>query len=160
MYKRLSYLFLALILLLALCACGSSEETASDSPLDVHQVAADIVATGAFTDVTTENTNGQALSVYGLAEDTVLDYSVYFSSMATPEEVAVFEVSSPEQASTVMDACKARQSTQVQNYETYAPDQVEKLNNAIIANVGDVVYYIVTNDPDAVKSVLKEYDMA
>lgn len=160
MDKRLSVLLLALVLLLCLCACGNNEETASNNQMDVHQIAADIVATGAFTDVNTENTNGQALSVYGLNEDSVLDYSVYFSSMATPEEVAVFEVSSPEQASAVMDACKARQSTQVQNYETYAPDQVEKLSNAMIANAGNVVYYIVTNDSDAVKSILKNYDLA
>ena len=160
MHKSLSILLIVAVLLLTLCACGSSEEVPSDSQLDVHQVAADIVATGAFTDVTTENTNGQAVSVYGLSEDTILDYSVYFSSMATPEEVAVFKVSSPEQTSVVLEACKARQSSQVQSYETYAPDQVEKLNNAMIANTGDVVYYIVTKDTEAVKSVLKNYGLA
>lgn len=160
MRKRLSILLIAALLVFTLCACGSSEEVTSESKLDVHQVAADIVATGAFTDVTTENTNGQALSVYGLSEDTVLDYSVYFSSMATPEEVAVFEVSSPEQASAVMDACTARRVSQVQSYETYAPDQIEKLNNAIIANVGNIVYYIVTKDSEAVNAVLKNYALA
>lgn len=153
---RLLCLALAMTMIFLLCACSGSGGSDSDSSVDVHQMAADIVATGAFTDVQTENTNGQALSVYGLDEDSVSDYSVYFSSMATPEEVAIFKVSSPEQESAVLDACKARQSSQVQSYESYAPDQVEKLNNAIIASSGDVVYYIVTKDNDTVKKVLQD----
>ena len=157
---RFSALALILALLVMMCACGASDPAGSSLSVNVHDVAAAIVATDAFTDVTTENTNGQALSVYQLDEDSVSDYSVYFSSMATPEEIAIFEVSSPEQASTVLDACKARQSSQVQSYESYAPDQVDKLNNAIIENVGDYVLYIVSKNPDTVKKVLRQYDLA
>lgn len=157
---RILCLTLSLLLLLCLCACGSSDEPESASGVDVHALTAEIVETGIFTDVEVENTNGQALSVYGLDEAGIPDYSVYFSSMATPEEVAVFQVNSPEQASAVMDACRARQASQVQSYESYAPDQVEKLNNAMIGNVGDLVYYIVTPDTDAVKKVLKKHDLA
>ena len=95
--SRLLSLTLSLLLVFLLCACGNSGTADSGEAVDVHELAADIVATGVFTDVQTENNNGQALSVYGLEEDTVSDYSVYFSSMATPEEVAIFRVSSPEQ---------------------------------------------------------------
>ena len=79
--SRLLSLTLSLLLVFLLCACGNSGTADSKEAVDVHELAADIVATGVFTDVQTENTNGQALSVYGLEEDTVSDYSVYFSSM-------------------------------------------------------------------------------
>ena len=154
--SRLLSLTFALLLVFLLCACGNAGQADTADSVDVHKLAADIVATGAFTDVQTDNTNGQALSVYGLEDDSVSDYSVYFSSMATPEEVAIFKISSPEQASAVTDACKARQSSQVQSYESYAPDQVEKLNNAMIGTSGDLVYYIVSKDNDTVKNVLQE----
>ena len=157
--SRLLSLTLSLLLVFLLCACGNSGTADSKEAVDVHELAADIVATGVFTDVQTENTNGQALSVYGLEEDTVSDYSVYFSSMATPEEVAIFRVSSPEQASAVTEACKARQSSQVQSYESYAPDQVEKLSNAMIGASGDLVYYIVSKNNDTVKKVLQDYGL-
>ena len=158
-HRRLLPIILSLLVLLLLCACGGTEDTDSSVSTDVHQLAADIVATGPFTDVHTDNTNGQALSVYGLDDSSVTDYSVYFSSMATPEEVAVFQVASPEQENAVLEACRSRQSSQVQSYESYAPDQVEKLNNAIIGSSGDLVYYIVTTNNDTVKKVLQDYGL-
>ena len=57
------------------------------------------------------------------------------------------------------EACKARQSSQVQSYESYAPDQVEKLSNAMIGTSGDLVYYIVSKNNDTVKKVLQDYGL-
>jgi hypothetical protein len=146
-------ILLAAVILIAASGCGAK---AAPENVDVKAMAAEIIASGAYTDSMSDKT-AAALSLYSIDKADVSEYDVYFSSMATAEECGVFKASGSEAASRVLAACKARQASQVTAYENYVPSEVSKINSAIIMQSGDYVLYIVSNDQSAVKTVLEKY---
>ena len=94
------------------------------------------------------------LTLYKLDKADIADCDVYFSSMATAEECAVFKAAGKDAAARILEACKTRQASQLTAYENYVPTEVAKINAAIITQAGDYVFYIVSNDQAKVSSVL------
>jgi len=144
---------LAVLILAAASGCGA--KTVPEN-IDIKAMASEIVKCGAYTDSMSDSVS-TALSLYGIDKADVSDFDVYFSSLATAEECAVFKASGSEAAARILTACKTRQSSQVTSYENYVPTEVAKINAAIIMQSGDYVLYIVSNNQSTVKTVLEKY---
>lgn len=90
--------------------------------------------------------------------DTVTDYSyVVCASGAYPDEIAVFKFDSEASASAGKDAVDARLQQQISVYETYTPDEFYKLEDAVITQSGEYVYYLVTSDNAAAEKIVKGF---
>jgi len=155
--KKLTAVSVPLCIVLLLFAAGCSKQS-GPTDLDVKAAAAAVIASGAYTDeMSLPADPSMALSQYKIDAADVSDYCVYFSSMATAEECAVFKAANADAAARVLSACKARQASQVTSYQNYVPTEVAKINAAIIQQAGDYVFYIVSNDQAKVTSVLAGY---
>lgn len=94
----------------------------------------------------------------GLDVDAIEDFSYYIcASGAYPDEIAVFRFSSSDSAENAVKAVTDRLAYQKETYETYTPDEMYKIDGAVIKQTGNWVYYLVTSDNEKAESIVKGF---
>lgn len=155
MKRYLSFALASLMLILSLTACGKKapaevtasaadlakqlSETVSDGTLSSEPVVSDILASTYFVDM-----------------DQVEESAAYMSTGATACEVAVIKCTDSSYTTEVEDLFKSRVESQSELFASYAPDEVKKLDAAIIRVSGNYVVLCVTDDASKAESVLKD----
>lgn len=142
--KRLLLPLLALCLCLSACNGGAAKDEGYD-PTDTAQALLD---SGAFTqvlDLLDKETACEAL-YGGLDPETVEDCAVYASLSAGAEEIAVLKLNSDTAAETAQAALEDRIVEQRNALESYQPDEVGKLDGAIVTRKGNTVVLVIADD--------------
>ena len=80
--------------------------------------------------------------------------SAIYVSGAYPEMIVCIKAVSEEAASTVMGNVKDLIKNYIENYTSYTPEQVAKLENAVEVVRGNYVFVIVSNDNPAAETYL------
>ena len=136
---------------LLLSACGAEAEPAKEpAPSEITSaimaeieipsaVEKDMDSVGAYYDVDTAQT--EALSVY------------ICGSGAYPDELAVFKMSSPEQAQSAADAVQKRLDSQIELYRDYTPNEMYKLDGAEVTVKGSYVMLFVCSDDQRAREI-------
>lgn len=160
--KKLLVCTLAFLLIFSFAACTSeeipqeteniSEDTTAAEAVSTERTANDwvefIASKVPFDDTMTTVGAEQAMAVYGIFEEDGYngDCALYISTMATPEEIAVFEA---DDAMSLDDLCKKveeRLEKQKASYADYAPEELPKLESAVVKVVGDMIIVVVSAD--------------
>ena len=139
--RKLTAIIAAFICVLALASCGTVKEAAMDG--DAAEIAAMLNETVHFSEELTEVSENVLLRRYGLDGDSVAAAAGYAGTQAVVDEIAVFKATD---ADAVLDAANARIESQKTNYASYAPDEVPKLDDAVVTLIGDCVVVCVSND--------------
>ena len=155
MKKYLSFVLASLMLILSLTACGEKApkevtasaadlakqltETVSDGTLAADPVVSDILDSTYFVDM-----------------EQVEESAAYMSTGATASEVAVIKCTDSSYASEVEDLFKSRVESQSELFASYAPDEVKKLDAAVIKVSGNYVGLCVTDDTSKAESILEK----
>ena len=153
MNKKLSSVLFAILLLLGLMS-GCSAANSGDKEYDLDTLANDISETGAFSDILSEVTPDIAKNVYGYENDDVSESRLLCSTGATTEEIGLFKCKDDDAATRVETLAKERIQTQKNIYESYAPAEITKLNDAIVAKKGQYVFYVVSTDSSKVEKII------
>ncbi|MGF6375685.1 hypothetical protein M2140_000734 [Clostridiales Family XIII bacterium PM5-7] len=69
------------------------------------------------------------------------------------EELLIVKVSDKETLSSIKDQVEQRIESQITTFESYGPEQVAMLDNAIITTKGNYLFYCVSKSPDQFKEV-------
>jgi uncharacterized lipoprotein YehR (DUF1307 family) len=143
-------LVLAAILVLSLAGCGS----ASAKTLDLTAFADDVLDTVTYDDELIELSDKVAGNYYDLTFDGLEDWKIYVSATSsTTNELAVFSCKD----STALDAAKQsvenRLAKQRDAYELYIPDELLRLDNALIKTSGNYLLFSVSDDNETVESL-------
>ena len=98
----------------------------------------------------------QAAAIYGILDGDGYtgDAAMLISTMATPEEVAVFRADNAYSAQALCDLAQARIDQQTASYASYAPEEVPKLETAVVRTVGDYVIVCVCADNAAAAELI------
>ena len=146
------------IALLAVCliaaaftACAPEIETAE---YDLEKLATKIKDSGAFSDILSPIDDSIVPTLYGVYAADVEDVVVFCSTGATTEEIGIFKCVSEEAAQRVEEAAAKRIISQKNLYESYAPAEPPKLDDAVVKTEGLYVFYIVSVDTPKVEAVL------
>ncbi len=146
------------MVLLAFCmivgAFTGCAQTAKPTEYDLEAIATQLQESGAFSDFLSPITKEIAASFYGFEDADVTDCVVYCSTGATTEEIALFKCANEEAATKLKLNANKRIETQKTIYESYAPAEPPKLDDAIVTQDGLYVFYIVSVDSTKVQSVL------
>lgn len=141
-----------LVLCLALTACGSKDS--GSAGYDPAATAQALLDSGAFTD-TLETTDKDTVAIlYGVEADSIVDCACYTSLSAGAEEIAVLTMADADSAKAAMDGLKARVADQKAVLESYQPDEVSKLDNAIFTQSDNTVVLVVAADAEKAQSTL------
>ena len=155
MKKYLSVTLAALRLILSLTACGGN------TPKDVNVSAADLA--GQLSETVSDGTLSSEpvvsdilASTYFIDMEQVEDSAAYMSTGATSCEVAVVKCKDSSYTSEVQDLFKSRVENRSELFASYAPEEVKKLDAAIIKVSGNYVVLCVTDDTAKAESILKK----
>ncbi len=113
-----------------------------------------------FTDSMDTIDNGVLFDVYELDSSKVADACSYFSTGATAEEITVMTADSSDldnNITAISDAYNVRVLNQIESFTAYSPEEVVKLSNPLIMEVGNTVVMVVCNDRDNAKQVILDY---
>lgn len=138
---------LALGLLLA--ACGEK----APNPYDPAATAEALQATAAFSQALESIDQDTACTYYGIEADTVSSSAVYGSTSGA-EEIAVITLTDEKAAETALEALKSHVDDQKEALKDYQPDEITKLENAILDQRGNSVLLVVANDGSAAQTAI------
>ncbi|MBR5090724.1 MAG: DUF4358 domain-containing protein [Ruminiclostridium sp.] len=94
----------------------------------------------------------------GLDISTISDSSYYIcASGAYPDEIAVFKFDSADSAKNAVAAVNDRLDYQKTTYKDYTPEEYYKLEDAVVEQSGEWLYYLVTSDNTKAKEIVNGF---
>ena len=152
--KRVLFFSLSLVLILfTFCGCGKKTIT----EVDFDSLSFELLESGAFSDLLCPLDKEVASSLYGIDKNEFEDFALFCSTGATAEEIALFKGVDESSASQIKEAIEARIQNQISSYENYVPEEVPKLEEAIVMQHGVFVIYVTSNEPATVEEILNTY---
>ena len=149
MKQRLIWPVLALVVLLSACGADGKAYTTADAQA--------LIDADAFDGEMEQVDSYTVALLYGLEENAVIDCASYIAinSSASADEVTVLVLRDEAAAKTAEEACKKRVESQIESYQTYGPDQVPRLEEAVISRRENTVLLAVWN-PDRLPQGVKD----
>jgi len=152
--KKVGLIFLAACMVLgSLTGCSQKSKTVN---YDLDALSSQLEASGAFSDILSPVDIKIAATQYGIDTKDVAESKVFCSTGATTEEIGLFKCTNDEAAARVKAAADERVKSQRTAYESYAPAEMPKLDDAIVTLNGVYVFYIVSADTSKAQAVLNK----
>lgn len=107
-----------------------------------------------FEDELTLADEDMAGMLYGI--DTAVQSSVYISSGATAEEIAVFEFETEEDCKEAVSLAEQRIEEQKEAFASYVPKEVKRLDGAVVKRYGRFLAVCVCDDGRKAEELLAE----
>lgn len=155
--KRILSVVLSLTCLLGLSACGS--KPSAQSPYETSLVGK-LSEAGVFSEPLEELDADTAFMIYGLeasglSQEDLTDCTVLRSSGGTCEEAAVLVLTDKDKATAAKGALDTYVQNQIEANRDYRPDDIPKLEKALVSQRENTLLLVVANDPDAVQPVVE-----
>ncbi len=154
--KRFGALLLASALSVTILAgCG---EKGGASAIDADATAQSVMEKGGYTEVLVKQEDSVIGASYTLLDLTQVEsYAVYVSgSGATPEEVAIVTAKSDSDVESVRAAIDRRVDDLKFNFQDYHPEEMPKIESAVIVQKGRTVMLAICPESDAVRELLEK----
>ncbi len=158
MKKILPGCALALMVLLSGCA-GEPVHTIHIEAVPSYSAAdaGALIDAGAFQGEMEEVDAYVVSMLYGIDEESIKECACYMAldTSVSADEVTALVMADEEAAQAAVTACQERVEDQIGQCRDYCPDQVPKLEDAVILRRGSTVLFAV-GDPDALPQALGE----
>ncbi len=151
MRKRAIAAILAVAAVVVFSGCGSKKE------MSVDEVSGRLLKEITYQDELSNMGLDTAAMFLNLSDIDIKNAAIYETSGWTAEEIVVIECGSKEDADKAKAALEARVAEQKVNYEDYVPEELEKLQAAVIVESGNFAVLSVSDEPDQAKAILAEY---
>ena len=141
-----------LLLGMLLTACGGGNAAKAYDPAATAQALLD---SAAFSEPLEEMSLDLVCGpLYDIDAANVTGSAVYTSLTAGAEEIAVLTLKDEDAAKAALEALKTRVSDQTEALKDYQPDEVAKLDKAIVEQRGTSVLLVVAADAGAAQEIL------
>lgn len=140
----------AFIFVLFLCGCGKTPTT-----LPPADLASDLLEKCSFSEELQSIAPEVVTTLYGLHATDISECCVFLSAGATAEELAAISAVDEDAADRVETALQQRVAAQTEAYKSYKPEEIPKLESAVIHRSGTTVILVVAaEDPAEIISAL------
>lgn len=150
--KKLFAFLAAAVVCASLAGCGDQK----DLTIDVNAMAKDMAEQVTYQDQIALIDGDMAGMMYDIPEG-VENVAIYMGSGATAEEASVFEAKDEETAKKMKTVAEEHIKNQRAAFEDYIPEEVKKLDKAIIEQEGRYVAVCVTDDTENAQKVIDGY---
>ena len=158
--KKLMALMMGVVCAFGLTACGEKvQEAPQEQKFETALVEA-VVQVGAFSEELEELDADTAFMLYkladfGLVREDLTEAAVLRSAGATCEECAVLIFADEAKAGAAAEAMGSYLEGQIEGNEDYRPNEIPKLEGAILKTQGNTLLMVVANDAAAVRSLFE-----
>ena len=143
--KKLAVFALCTLMILSLTACGSKSEA---KELDLDAFAKQVIDSVEYDDDMVQLNEQIASEYYGLSFDGLEQWVAYGSgTAATTNELMLMRLK---------EAVQKRIEDQTSNYEGYRPDELFRLENAVVEVRGSYLLFSISPDNDTVTKLFED----
>ena len=135
-----------------MAAAGCSKQLTLEPADALAQLKDEITFTDQMTDMDSEST----CRFYDVDTGLVNDSSAYVGSGATAESMAVFEAVDADAAGSIADALRTFTDSWIDGYSDYKPEEVPKLESAVLDQNGVYVVFCVSADNTTAKTAVQD----
>lgn len=151
MNKKIMPLLLAALLVFA--GCGKKE----NKTIDLPAFCAGVLEQVNFNDELITVSQQVAGDYYDLSFDGLEEYSISLSATsATASELSVFRCKDKDALAAAAERVQQRIQEQLANYENYRPDEVFRLQNALVLTEGNYLLFAVSDDNEAIQALFEQ----
>lgn len=151
--KWLKGLLMVLLVMMVpyMSGCGHK-----DVVLDIEKMASDIASSEYFGEDFFSVESNIILQLYAIE---IKDVKVvgYKSSGGLADELTIFESTSEDDAKSIYELASEHIADSKEGYQSYKPDEVYKLDHAILLREGKYVIVCVNGSYDDLKTLIKSY---
>lgn len=161
MKKSVVLCVMTICAMLAMTACGNNTENtqgAYGTKVDDEKLAAYLMDHVTFKDTMSVPGDKLAMELYDLDADEFESITVYASTGATAEEVAVISVKDAVQTAAVRESINDRIEDQKEGFTNYVPGELTKLANPVVTQIGDCIVLVVCDDGAEAENALNDYN--
>lgn len=153
--KRIIAIALSLVCILGLASCGKKDKPEAEPAYTTAKVDA-LVKAGAFSEALEPLDKDTAFGLYrlsdaGLVQEDLVDSAVVRSSGATCEEAAVLVMADDAKAEKAETALQDYIQHQIDANTDYRPNEIPKLEKAVVNRVKNTILLVVAENYDVVK---------
>lgn len=165
MIRRLLPVLFLLIICCGAAACGSVETTSSSvarEPVSLYTLQTSMLEAGKslpdMTTVSSSNDNAEDLFSYlsDFDYDKVDGYFLAYSSEGLADEIAVVRLKSKSDIAGMIATLEDHVDGRRKLYESYQPDQVNRVENALVFSQDNYAVLIIGNDQQVIKEAFEE----
>ena len=127
---------------------------AKDVKIDINKLAEGMTQNIKFKDELNETDVDTIKMLYNI--DNAISQKVYISSGATAEEIAIFEFENKNDLNNALGNANKRIEEQKESFKNYVPEELKKLDNAIITKKGNYLIICITDDENA-QTIIENY---
>ena len=154
--KVLIMIVIAIMILVVVGGILVINNTNKNIQIDIDELAAKIMETGAFTDDLAKIDSEMIKDDYGFTNEEIKEIVSYQGSGATSEEIVILQVKDKSQINDVKSKIDTRLAERKEAFESYLPEEVGKIDNNILKVEGNYVILCIANDTNTVNNVLNE----
>ncbi|MGI6404193.1 MAG: DUF4358 domain-containing protein [Oscillospiraceae bacterium] len=148
---KVKVLSLMMLLILVISGCGGKEEKTLD--ISPATLAENILEQVNF-EANLVPIAPEAVDNWYFLNDAVTEYAIYINGDVVPaEELAVLKCKSAEDVAQLEAILDQRLDNLKTSFENYQPMELTKINNPIRVTKGNVAVLVLTDDPNAQKTV-------
>ncbi len=150
--KRFICAALVSVLIISLVGCGGGNSVT----VDTDALASSIEEGGLFVDTLAPIDESVIGTIIGVDTELCSSSLYRIGSGNTGEEYGIFVCNSEADAKTVAEQLEARKSTLHDMYESYAPEALVRIDNAIVKRAGVYVAFVSADNYSAASEILSE----
>lgn len=156
--KRIAASAAAILMALTLFSgCSQTGSKTITAPTD--EVAQKLLDSLSFEYPLNQLPEDAANRLYKLEGEILEEQAVYVGTGgALADEVSVWRVKDEKDAKTVQEAAKKRVENQKASFQDYVPEEMPKLEKAVIQVDGDTIILCVSSDPEKAKEVISSFE--
>lgn len=148
--KHMNAICCGVLAALALTACGGKTSTALDPAKTVDEMKEKLT----FTDQMAVVNMAGALRIYGVDEALVTDCAALRGSGATAESFSVWQAADADDAVEIETQLESFLESWIEGYSDYKPEEVPKLESAVLTQEGNYVVLCVSADNEAAEPLI------
>lgn len=156
--KRIAASAAAILMALTLFSgCSQTGSKTITAPTD--EVAQKLMDSLSFEYPLNQLPEDAANRLYKLEGEILEEQAVYVGTGgALADEVSVWRVKDEKDAKTVQEAAEKRVENQKASFQDYVPEEMPKLEKAVIQVDGDTIILCVSSDPEKAKEVISSFE--
>lgn len=150
MRKIISAVICMLICLFCFTGCGTGSE------LDVDSASQQLMSAGIFDENLTEVSQSVTEKRLELNPEDIESCVAYAGTKAVVDEFVLIKAISGDVAENIKNSFNNHIETQKKSYESYRPDEVPKLESAVVMTSGNYAVLIVSGDSAKAQKIIKD----
>lgn len=154
--KKTLAILSCLVLAFALVSCGGGGSSTSFT-LDTKALIDELHGANLFIDSLSPISENALNKVVGVSTDGITDFTYEMGTGVTGEELAVITCDSEDSAKKVFEEVTAHREDYMKQYESYAPDALPRMENAVLVQKGVYVIYVSAENDAAAQSIVDSY---